>query len=214
MKKQLTFLAAMAALSASVQAQDMYLGVGLPGLVAIGYAHPMATNWGLRGEYSGGFSDSENSVEDGVNVSGLIKANRLGVFVDWFPLGGGFRLVGGLTVNDIKAEFNALGTGGSTINGKPVNLAGETFKVAITYPTTTPYLGIGYGHQSSTVKGLGFYADLGVMIGTFDAEVSTTLVGRQGFTQADIDAQSQKMRDSVNGQSVLPSFSIGVVYRF
>ncbi len=214
MKKQLAFLAALAALSTSIQAQDMYVGVGLPGLVAIGYAHPMATNWGLRGEYSGGISVSKDSVEDGVNVAGSIKANRLGVFADWFPLGGGFRLVGGLTVNDIKAEFKGIGTGGSTINGKPVNLAGEAFNVTLKYPSTTPYLGIGYGHQSSAVKGLGFYADLGVMIGSFDAEVSTTLVGKQGLTQADIDAQSQKMRDSVSGLSVLPTFSIGAVYRF
>lgn len=214
MKKQLAFLAALAALSTSIQAQDVYGGVGLPGLVTIGYAHPMAANWGLRSEYAGGLSVSKDGVQEGVNVTGSLKANRVGAFADWFPFDGGFRLVGGLTVNDIKAEYNGTGNGGSTINGKQVNLTGETFNVTLKYPSTTPYLGIGYGHRSSTVKGLGFYADLGVMMGSFKTEVNTTLVGKQGVTQADVDAQTQKMRDSVNSLSVLPSFSIGAVYRF
>ena len=122
--------------------------------------------------------------------------------------------MGGLTVNDIKADFNGLGSGFATINGKSVPMTGETFNVQVKFPNTTPYLGIGYGHQKSDLKGFGFYADLGVMVGTFTADSTTSVVGKAGITQADVDTQTQKIRDSLGGLSVLPSASLGLLYRY
>ena len=214
MKKQLVLLAALASIGGAAQAQDSYVGLGLPGLYTLGYAYPMSTTWGLRGEYAGGLSVNKDGNQDGVNVTGTFKASRLGAFADWFPRGGGFRLVGGLTVNDIKADFNGVGSGNSTINGKSVDMTGETFNVQVKFPNTTPYLGIGYGHQKSGTKGFGFYADLGVMIGTFTADTTTSLVNKKGVTQADVDAQTQKIRDSLSGLSALPSASLGMLYRY
>jgi hypothetical protein len=214
MKKQLTLLALLAAISSAAHAQDSYGGLGLPGLLTLGYAYPLSSSVGLRGEYAGGLSVNKDGNQDGVNVTGSFKASRLGAFADWFPLGGAFRLVGGLTVNDITAGFNALGTGNSTINGNTVNMTGETYNVKLKFPNTTPYLGIGFGHQKSDAKGLGFYADLGVMIGTFSAETTTSLVTSGKATQADVDAQTQKIRNSLGGLSALPSASMGLLYRY
>jgi hypothetical protein len=205
---------ALLTLGSAAQAQNVYGGVGLPGVLTLGYAQPMGKSWGLRGEFAGGTSVSRDGVEEGVNYEGTIKSNRVGAFADWFPLNSGFRLVGGLTFNNTKAEFNATGTGTNTINDKPVNLAGETFNVRLKYPKATPYLGIGYGHQASKVKGLGFFADIGVTVGKFKTEVETTLVGQQGITQADVDAEVRDLRDAVNKLSVLPSLAAGLVYRF
>jgi hypothetical protein len=214
MKKQLVMLAALAAICGVAQAQDSYIGLGLPGLYTLGYAYSMSPTLGVRGEYAGGLSVNKDGNQDGVNVIGNFKASRLGAFADWFPIGGGFRLVGGLTANDIKADLNGVGSGFSTINGKSVDMTGETFNVQVKFPTTTPYLGIGYGHQKSDVKGFGFYADLGVMIGTFTADTTTSLVNKKGVTQADVDAQTQKIRDSLSGLSALPSASLGLLYRY
>lgn len=214
MKKKLVLLAALAAIGSSAQAQDSYVGLGLPGLYTLGYAYPMSNSLGLRGEYAGGLSVNKDGNQDGVNVTGTFKASRLGAFADWFPLGGGFRLVGGLTVNDIKADLNGVGSGNSTINGKTVDMTGETFNVQMKFPGTTPYLGIGYGHQKSDAKGFGFYADLGVMIGTFTADTTTSLLNKKGVTQADLDAQTQKIRDSLSSLSALPSASLGLLYRY
>ena len=214
MKKQFAMLAALAAFSTVSMAQDSYVGVGLPGLLTLGYAYPLSSSIGLRGEYAGGLSVNRDGNQDGVNFTGSFKASRLGAFADWFPMGGAFRLVGGLTVNDITVDFNALGTGNSTINGNTVNMTGETYNVKVKFPNTTPYLGIGFGHQKSDAKGLGFYADLGVMIGTFSADTTTSLVGKQGITQADVDAQTQKIRNSLGGLTALPSASMGLLYRY
>lgn len=211
------WLAALAALGGSVQAQDIYGGLGLPGLYTLGYAHPMGASWGLRGEYASGLSWNGSGTDNGVGYDASIKASRAGLFADWFPFNGGFRLVGGITANSMKFDVNALGTGNATINGNTVNMAGHYFNVNLKYPTATTYLGVGYGHHV-TAKGLGFYADLGVTLGAFTADVSTDLVGVAGsggnITQADVDSQKQKMNDSLGGLKYLPSISAGLVYRY
>jgi hypothetical protein len=207
-------MAALVVASTGIQAQDIYAGVGLPGLYTLGYAQSLGSNVGLRAEYASGLSVNKDGNQDGVNVTGTFKASRLGAFADWFPFGGGFRLVGGVTLNDMKADFNGVGSGTSTINGVSVNMTGETYKVAVKYPDTTAYLGIGYGHQKSDAKGLGFYADLGVTFGSFTADTTTSLVANGKVTQADVDAQNQKVRDSLSSYSLLPSASLGLLYRY
>lgn len=218
MKRNLISLAAFAAFaitaSTGAHAQDAYIGVGLPGLVSIGYAAPINANWGWRAQYAGGLNSSLDGNRDGVIVAGSLKSETLGAFADWFPFeGSGFRIVGGISANDIKANMTATGSGTTTINGTTVNMAGQYYNVNVTFPTVTPYIGIGYGHQKAE-KGLGFYADLGVLIGTFNVDTSTSLVASGQVTQADLDAQSQKLRDGMGKIGVLPSVSIGAVYRF
>ena len=195
-------------------AQDVYLGTGLPGLASLGYAQALNDNWGLRGELSGGLSVSKDGTTEGVSGTGKLRASRAGFFADWHPFSGNFRLVGGLTVNDIRADFNAVGTGTATINGISVNMVGQSFNVSLKYPSTTPYLGVGWGHRNSAERGLGFYSDVGVTFGTFQIDVNTSLVGQQGVTQSDVDAQTQKMRDSLSQLNILPSLSVGMSYRF
>lgn len=214
MKKQLIGLALLAGLGASVQAQDIYGGIGLPGLYTLGYAHPMGSSWGLRGEYAGGLSWTGSGTDNGISYDASLKASRAGLFADWFPFGGGFRLVGGLTANDMKLDLNSQGSGTATVNGKTVNMSGNYFNVRLKYPTATTYLGVGYGHQAAASKGLGFYADVGVTLGSFSSEVDTNLVGQAGITQADVDAQKQEMNDSLAGLKYLPSVSLGLVYRY
>jgi hypothetical protein len=217
MKKQLAVMAALATLctfTTTCHAQDSYVGLGLPGLLTLGYAYPLSGSVGLRGEYAGGLSVNKDGNQDGLNFTGNFKASRAGAFADWFPLGGAFRLVGGLTFNDIRADFNGVGSGTSTINGTTVSMTGETYNVRVKFPDTTAYLGVGYGHQLGGSRGLGFYADVGVMLGTFTADSTTSLVATGKVSQADVDAQNQKIRDSLSSLGVLPSASVGLLYRY
>lgn len=215
MKKQMLWLATLATISAGVQAQDIYGGLGLPGLYTLGYAHPMGGSWGLRGEYASGLSWTGSGTDNGVSYDASFKSSRAGLFGDWFPFGGGFRFVGGVTANDQKMDVNSQGTGTATINGKSISMVGNYFNVSLKYPTATPYLGVGYGHQV-TSKGLGFYADVGITFGSFSADVNTNVVSASGgtITQSDVDAQKQKMNDSLGGFRYLPSVSAGMVYRY
>ena len=221
MKLKLIFLATAATLCYPALAQDSYGGLGLPGLVTLGYAKPFGSNWGLRGEFAGGLNLNRDGDQNGVKVTGTLKANRVGAYADWFPFDNEFRLVGGISVNDIKASFKGIGSPTTQINGVTVDTTGKIFNVDLTYPSTTPYFGIGYGHSSKSGKGLGFYADAGFLVGTFNTSITENIVSSGTLnangtpvTQADIDAQTKSMRDSVSSLSVLPSVSIGVTYRY
>lgn len=197
----------------NAHAQDVYLGAGLPGLATIGYAAPMGKSWGLRADYAGGLNASLDGSRDGVNFTGNVKYSALGAYADWFPFDGGFRLVGGVRLTDAKVDLSATGSGNAVINGVNVNMAGEYYNVTIKMPSAMPYVGIGYGHQRSE-PGLGFYFDIGVTIGTPEVSSSTSLVTSGQVTQADVNAQTQKLRDSIGGVGYIPSASMGVVYRF
>ena len=219
-RKQL-FIASAALLGAVAQAQDIYAGVGFPNRYALGYAHPMGDKWGLRGEYAGGTKLSQSGTSEGVNYDAEFKSSRAGLFGDWFPFGGGFRFVGGITANDTKLDMAVRGTS-AKINNNTVNLSGYYMNVNIKYAPVTPYLGIGYGHHKAD-KGLGFFFDLGVTYGSWKADITSNLVGATAtdsngntvtLKQSDLDAQAQKLTDALGGYGIVPSASVGLVYRF
>ena len=198
------------------QAGDVYGGIGFPGLT-LGYAHTMNPKLVLRGEFSGGLDASKDGKQGGVDFNGKFKAQSIGAFADYLPFSNAFRLTGGLTVNDTKFTLNSKAAAGATTtigNSTGVNLAGETFNMELKFPNVTPYLGIGYGFKPSNSKGWGFYGDVGFMIGKFDTTVTTSIIGKQGVTLADVQAEAGKVRDAVSKLSALPKFSIGASYSF
>jgi len=204
--------AALVAACLPAQAVETYLGIGFPG-ATLGVAGALGSNVTLRGEFAGGLSIARDGQREGLNYRGELKAGRAGLFVDWQPFSGSFHLTAGATANQIKLDLVGNGTNG-TINGKPVNLTGETFNVQVKYAPSTPYLGLGWGHQPAPGGGLGFFFDIGAQFGKFDTTVQTTIVGKYGVTQADVDAEVQKVRDTVDQLKVMPSATIGLTYRF
>ena len=196
----------------AAHAGEVYGGVGLPG-VMLGYAHAISPSVTLRGDFATLGSHDKDFEEEGIDYKGKIKMHRVGVFADWF-VAGGFRLTGGVTFNNMRADLSAKGNGQNvTIGGQPVTLtAADRFDVTIKFPKTTPYLGIGYGHQMGT--GLGFVFDLGVSIGK--AKLSETHSGpNMGLVpQSNIDAEMAELRDGVGKIRAIPQLSIGVNYKF
>lgn len=214
MKKTLIALAAAAAFAGAAHANDIYVGVNFPSVGTIGYAHNVGDNWALRADYSAGMNISGTGNRQGVEMTGTFSSRVAGAYADWFPFdGSGFRLTAGMTANDTRLDLAAKGTGYATINGKSVNMAGQYYNVRVAMPATTPYLGIGYGHQKAE-KGLGFYADFGAMIGQFTVESQTSLVQAGLVSQSDIDAQNQSIKDGANGLGFIPVLAMGAVYRF
>lgn len=213
----IAFMLAGWGLGTVAHADEMYGGVGFPGLT-LGYAMDYAPNIKLRAEFAGGLSLNKSGVTSGVNYDAKIKANRIGGFADWYPNASGFYVSGGITANDIEGTFNSRG-GNSTVNGKTVDLTGLIFNTKLRYPDVTPYVGVGWRHQPASGKGMAFYVDVGLQLGKFNTTVTQNVVGSAagnaaGLTQADVDAAARDLRDSVNKLSVLPSVSLGVNYRF
>ncbi len=210
----MTLFALAASAAGTAQAGEVYGGLGIPG-VMIGYAQPLSPSTTVRVDYASLGSRSETRTEEGINYNATLKVNRLGVFADWFVTKSNFRLTGGLTSNQFKVDLSGGGSGSTiTIGNNTYNLtAGDRFDVHVKFPSTTPYLGLGWGHQQAE-KGWGFNADVGASFGK--AKVTTQLSGALAsqVSQADVDAETAQIRDGVGKIRAVPQLSVGVSYRF
>lgn len=202
----------------AVHAGEVYANLGLPGLM-LGYAHAINPMFTVRGDFATLGNYEKNQTESGIDYKAKLAFNRLGVFGDYFPFSGGFRLTGGLTMNNQKIEMTSTAQAGSTmtVGDRTVILApDDRLYVQIKMPSTTPYVGLGWGHQQAD-KGLGFVADLGATLGKAKLDVQATgtnLGNRALVTQADIDKETQQLRDGVGKITFIPQISLGLNYRF
>ncbi len=207
-------LAAAVLFAAPAQAGELYTGIGIPG-IGLGYAQPVNESFTLRGDIYTLGSRSKSTVENGINYDGQYKLQRSALLADWFPFAGSFRFTGGAAFNTYKITLDANGAGGSiTIGDRTyVTTAADGLKVQVEFPKSTPYIGIGWGHQSGS--GLRFSADIGASIGR--ATVTATARGQlatQPDIQANIDKELVDLRDGVGKVRAVPQLSIGLGYSF
>lgn len=195
------------------QAGEVYVPLGIPGW-GVGYAHPINDQFAVRGDYMTLGTRSGSQTEDGIEYDGKLKLNRAAVFADWFPWSGRFRLTAGLAATNYKLEMDASGAGRTiTVGDTNYTLtSADGLNVEVKFPSTMPYLGLGWGHQ--TGSGFRFSFDLGALIGK--AKVSATGRGQlaNDAAQADIDKELQELRDGVGKASFIPQVSIGLGYSF
>lgn len=206
------WFAACVAASAAAQAGQVYGGLGLPGVMA-GYAQPFG-GVTLRGDLATLQVPDQTVNEEGIDYSTNAKLNRLGLFADWFALGG-WRLTGGITFNQMNLDLQARGNGG-VINIGGTNYttsADDRLDVKIEFPKTTPYLGLGYGHQAGSA-GFGFVFDLGASIGRAKLNATASGPNLGQASQADIDRELEELRNGVGKVQFFPQLSLGLTYRF
>jgi hypothetical protein len=213
MKHSLIALAALT-LAAGANAGEVYTGIGTHG-VMLGFAQAMSPHFTVRGDFGTLGSRDKNEREEGIDYEGKATYNRVGLFGDWFPFGGGgFRFTGGVTFNNMKLDLVAKG------NGSPITIGNNSYttdstdrlNVKIEFPKTTPYLGLGYGHQLST--GWGFVFDLGASIGKARVTESHSGNNFSLVPQSDIDAELAEIRDGAGKIKAIPMIAIGFNYRF
>jgi hypothetical protein len=197
------------------RAAEIYGQVGFPGYI-IGLGTPVGQGLTLRADIGGLDKIERNVSRSGIDWKAEGKLTRIGLFGDWYPTGGRFRLTAGLTINDMKADLSATG------EGRSVNIGGTTYTLGaddrvdarIEMPATSPYIGIGWGHHAQGT-GFGFIADVGVGFGR--PKVTTRVSGplaTQPTIQADLDRELAELRDTVRSIRVVPQVTLGVNYRF
>jgi hypothetical protein len=209
-------LTAIAALSqAPAHAAGAYASFGLPG-VSGGYAYSVNEKMGLRAEAGTTGKVDKTDQSSGIRFDGTLRYHRIGLFGDFFPFSGGFRLTGGVTINRatmaLRSRFN--GSSPVTVNGKTVTPSSNDYLNAeLKYPTLMPYIGLGWGHQAKPT-GIGFTADIGVSLGRPKLKVNTNIVGQGGITQEDVDVKTDELYDDIGTVKLLPSASVGLNYSF
>lgn len=216
MKKKLGVLVGLYVATSVAQAGAVYAGAGLPGLM-LGYAQPINDSVTLRGDFATLGSHRRDGNREGVNYTGTFKANRTGLFADWFPMSSGLRLTGGLTLNQTKLRLDGRGDGNGTITIGNQTVAFDNsqdrFRADVEAPRTTPYLGLGWGHRASEA-GFGFVFDLGVSLGKPKVTITTSGPNLSQVSQEDIDRESQELRNAAGKVKGIPQLSLGVSYTF
>ena len=177
--------------------------------------HPIDSRFTVRADFMTLGSRSKSSTEEGIRYDGRYKLQRLAVLGDWFPFGGSFRLTGGLSSNQYKVTLDATGENGSLTIGDRTytTTAADGLKVEVKFPSVTPYLGIGWGHQSAS--GWRFGADIGALVGR--AKVNATVRGAlasEPDIQANLDKELAELRDGVGKVRAIPQLSVAIGYSF
>ncbi len=197
----------------SARAGELYVKGGLPGVI-VGWAQPLNEHFGLRIDAASLGKLSERRTEDGITYDVKLQGDRTALLADWFVFGGSFRFTGGITSSKYSLDLLASGAGGTITVGNTTytTTAADRFNVKVKLPSSMPYVGLGWGHQTNS--GLRFSFDLGAKLGK--ATLSYALSGpwTNSVSQADIDAELSELRDGVGKIRLVPQLSIGLGYSF
>lgn len=207
----------LCAMPSGALAGESYVKVGLPGVV-VGYAHSVNDQLGLRIDAGTTGSISRDRTESDVPYRARLKYNRVGLFGDYHPFGGRFRLTAGLTVNDASIKLDSRFDGATEVTVNETTItpsAADYFRAHVKIPRLTPYFGIGWGHQPRET-GFGFVADLGVSIGKPKVTVEQNLTDNHPslISQEDVDIETRQLKDKVGKLRVLPHVAVGMSYRY
>lgn len=88
----------------------------------------------------------------------------------------------------------------------------DRLDVSVKFPGTTPYLGLGYGLQSSS--GSSFRFELGSSIGRPSASEPRPALSPGSVPQAEFDKDPAQPRDGVGRTGIVPQVSLGMQLRF
>ena len=215
-KKILLALSAATALaaasSASAASNEIYAGVGTTGL-GVGYAYGVNDRFSVRGQYDGMNYDGTYH-NSGSDYKGKLDMSQAGVYGDYFPFAGTFRITAGFV--HTSSSFSGEADGGSgtvQINHVSYSLAGESARIKIDLPSDMPYLGVGWGHNA-TKAGFGFFADLGLLFGNPKTHISLSPGLAAQVPPSDVTSEEHSINDDVKVLGGYPVATVGFSYNF
>lgn len=166
-----------------------------------------------------GFSYGYNGTRGDVDYRADLRLASGGVYLDWHPFAGGFRVsLGGL------ADGNNLKATGQPQNGQ-YTINGVTFSAAevgnltgkADLNSTAPYLGLGWVFGAGSKGGFGVSVDAGVLYQGSPKVTLTSTGGTQSgnpILQSNLDAEARKFEDDIRFLRFYPALSLGILYRF
>lgn len=225
MRKQLAALAILtASFSPITSAADsgiaaglnggLFLGAGIQGSFAL---KPQRLN--LRGGFHAGtltFNDlsldSEVSGQADMELTAELDLSSAQLLADYFPLGGNFRLSGGVLSLGNELTGRAICDAASCDVDGNIFLQGEGGDLTLDWSGAAPYLGLGWGNPVLPGKGLGFMFDLGIALqGSPEARFETDARRCDAACREDIAREAE---DEAADLDVLPVISLGLSYQF
>ena len=142
----------------------------------------------------------------------------LGGFLDWHPMAGGFRLSGGVILNnhDINSSVTPASDKSWDIGGTsyPGWVLG-TLDAKADFNTVAPYVGLGYCGAFRNTGRLHFTFDLGVMFwGSPNVSLSANNAIPVPGLQESLRKEEEELEDQLNFLQYYPVAAIGVSWSF
>jgi len=188
------------------------LGVGLDLTVAV---HPAV---GFRVGYATG-TLSREITEGSVDYDGDLKLETISGLLDWHPGRGPFRISVGAVSNRNRIDLIATGRGTYVVNGVTYDLSRVgTITGDVTFRSTSPYAGFGWGNAFGRQGRWGVVFDLGVLhqgAPSLRVQANPTdpsLVPAGFYT--DLEVERLKTEKEISEYEFYPVVNFGVSYRF
>lgn len=197
------------------QGLEIYGGGSFPGRM-VGLGFPVAERVSMRVDVGRVSASGDTRWTEGIEYAQTLEGTRIGIFGDWFPFGGRFRVTGGMTLNDMNLAMAATGAGRVLAigHGQYTLAPDDRFEVRARMPPAVAYLGIGWNHRISDTR-WGFRADLGLSFGQSQLSARATgSLAQQPGIQDDIDREIQEIGRTNGSVRLLGRLRIGAGYRF
>ena len=183
-------------------------------------ARALISSWGLDYE----------EAESGNEYKGDLDLQSIGLVTDWHPFAGGFRMTGGVFLNNNEVSAVARGEdldiGGNSYGGQ--------FDMLLDFERLSPYFGAGWTSGPIGDPGFSFSVDAGLLFqrsprlsgsGTIggctfsistggDATVGGCSTSFAAILKADLESEHADLSNDLEGFKWYPVLSIGVSYRF
>jgi hypothetical protein len=159
------------------------------------------------------YSLSGNEDASGIRYDAELNLSTFGLFLDWHPFAGSFRLTAGIFRNKNALDLRATPTANQTIGNTTYTPAQiGTLTGTVDFKKTAPYFGFGWGNAVRKGSALGFNFEIGAMM---QGSPQVTLRSSSGLiSQTDLNTEARSAEDDLKDFKVYPVISFGLSYRF
>lgn len=159
--------------------------------------------------------DEDSNGGGGGKITPALKLQTIGALLDVHPFAGGFRISAGLYSNKNKLDLTADTSESVEVNNRDYFLS--DIGGSVSFKSTAPYVGLGYGNAAGKDGHWHFAFDLGVLFQgspkvSLHAQANDPRLQKQ--LDADIAAETLNIEDDIKAFNLWPVLSIGVSYRF
>lgn len=219
-------LAACGVMSSSAMADDTGIGVtakvGVLTGLGLDLTVPLAETFNARIGVSK-YDYDKTVTEDGIDYRGDLRLKTAGVYADWYPFAGRFRVSVGLVKNRSRFALNGTPTPGQTVTiGDTTYNASDigTLDGSVDFDRgTAPFIGFGWGNPSARGR-VGFVLEIGAIrqkspITSLTVTCGPALTAPQcADLQNDAATEQAQLRETFDDMKWYPAISAGVSLRF
>jgi hypothetical protein len=223
-KSRIAAALALLAVTAGAQADGYAVG-GIIGTNGIGldFTNSLTDTFTVSLDYGKGKINTTRSISD-ISYKADSTFGGVGFKASYFPLeGSNFHVTGGFLLNNTELDAEAQPDGGYYhINGTPYpasNVGGMRAKIQ--FPSSSPYIGVGWGNPVRAGSKVNFTVDLGVQYlksinASLTATCNNSAINGLDCTrlQNDVALEEAQLQSEMNKVSWWPSARIGLHYQF